>query len=623
MTLLQIHEPGQTPMPHSDEVAVGIDLGTTHSVVAFSSDGVPTVLRDMCGGALVPSVVSYREDGTHVVGKMAAADLASGKTGVVKSIKRLMGRGLQDARALSGSNAFSFDATSTNAIAKIKAGGKSRTPVEISADILKHLKTLSENATGKPVTKAVITVPAYFDDAARTATRDAARMAGLEVLRLINEPTAAALAYGLDHSAEGVYAIYDLGGGTFDLSLLQLEKGVFQVLATGGDIALGGDDFDYAVAEKILARNKMDMTGITPHAMQQLLAKTREIKESLTDSESADISIEWEGKTLTAKLSRNQFEGLIIELVRRSFEICAQVLEDAKLKPQDVKGVVMVGGSTRIPIVRDEVERFFGKVPLTDVNPDEVVAVGAAIQAEGLTRGSNNLLLDVVPLSLGLETMGGLVEKVIHRNTPIPVSAAQEFTTYQDNQNGMIIHVLQGEREMVEQCRSLARFELTGIPALPAGIARVKVTLSVDADGLLSVNAQEMTTGTKQGIEVRPSYGLSGEDIERMLVESMQNAQGDIMQRLLTEARVDAERSIIELESAMKSDASLLYPGEADVFAKQIEMLKKACKGEDRDRIDMESQQLGEVSRSFAERRMNKAISGALQGQDIKHYPTN
>ena len=283
----------------------------------------------------------------------------------------------------------------------------------------------------------------------------------------------------------------------------------------------------------------------------------------------------------------------------------------------------MVGGSTRIPIVRDEVERFFGKVPLTDVNPDEVVAVGAAIQAEGLTRGSHNLLLDVVPLSLGLETMGALVEKVIHRNTPIPVSASQEFTTYQDNQNGMIIHVLQGEREMVEQCRSLARFELTGIPALPAGIARVKVTLSVDADGLLSVNAQEMTTGTKQGIEVRPSYGLSGEDIERMLVESMENAQGDIMQRLLTEARVDAERSIIELESAMKSDAALLYPGEADVFAKQIEMLKKACFGEDRDRIDMESQQLGEVSRSFAERRMNKAISGALQGQDIKHYPTN
>jgi len=620
MSLLQIHEPGETPLPHQDELAVGIDLGTTHSVVAISSQEKPTVLHDICGGALVPSVVWYTPDGKIHVGKNAVAAMAEGKTNVIKSIKRLMGRGLNDAMQVNAAQSYPIDQTISEGMVRLNVRDKKMSPVEISADILRHLRSLAEQAMGKPVTKAVITVPAYFDDAARTATKDAARIAGLEVLRLINEPTAAALAYGLEKSAEGIYAIYDMGGGTFDLSLLLLEKGVFRVLASSGDLSLGGDDFDYAIAERMLRYNKIDIAKADPEAIKKLMILTRDIKERLSIEEKIDVTFDWMGESLKSSISRNQYEGLIIDHIRRSLEICEQVLADADLKKEDIKGIVMVGGSTRIPLVRDEAERFFGKRPLTDVNPDEVVAVGAALQAEALTQGSNNLLLDVVPLSLGIETMGGLVEKLIHRNTPIPTSVSQEFTTYQDNQTGLIIHVLQGEREMVGQCRSLARFELKGIPAMMAGMARIKITFSVDADGLLNVAAEETTSGVRQSVDVKPSYGLSEQEIEHMLTESMKYAESDILERLLTEARIEANRTIIELESAVRSDPKILVPGEADVFESQIRILKQAIEGTDRDRIDFELSQLAGITRSFAERRMNRAIQKALHGQNVDDY---
>ncbi len=800
MNLLQIHEPGETPLPHEDSVAVGIDLGTTHSVVALASGGQATVLRDICGGVLVPSVVHYAEDGRATVGKDAVAKLVQGAPGVVKSVKRLMGRGVADARAL---GAYALDETAQEGLVRVSLGGISRTPVEISADILRHLRRLAESALGKQVTKAVITVPAYFDDAARAATKDAAKLAGLDVLRLINEPTAAALAYGLDNAAEGIYAVYDLGGGTFDISILKMEKGVFRVLATGGDTQLGGDDFDAALADAVLAKNKVAKASLSHEAYQQVVHKARAAKEALsgkdtveetwtivlsqqkkymafcatapegrnpplppgegrgegtrspklsmdeillsrvrdlrrnaTDAEKllwsilrnrqlggfkfrrqhpikpyiADflneevkLIIELDGgqhaqdmqqskdekrtkflehkgyhvlrfwnndvlqnieaviETIFEALSvqdplphpgplpkgegeeggvlasheddhrtasqelrikcsftRDELDALMLTAVERSIRICAQVLADAGLAPREVKGVVLAGGSTRIPLVRKKVEAFFGAQPLADVNPDEVVAVGAALQAEGLTRGSDNLLLDVVPLSLGLETMGELVEKIIHRNTPIPVAAAQEFTTYQDGQGGMVIHVVQGEREMVGQCRSLARFELSGIPPMVAGLARVKVTFTVDADGLLAVSAREETTGAEQSVAVKPSYGLPPEEMERMLLVSMQHAKEDILLRLLAEARMEAQRSILELESAAARDAALLAPGEAEAFAKQTAVLREAMRGTERDLIDHETQHLGAICRPFAERRMNKAIEKALQGKKVE-----
>jgi molecular chaperone HscA len=488
-------------------------------------------------------------------------------------------------------------------VLRLAIGNKTLTPIEISADILRHLKTMAENSLEQKVTQAVITVPAYFDDAARQATKDAAKLAGLEVLRLINEPTAAALAYGLDKNAEGIYAIYDLGGGTFDISILKLEKGVFQVLATGGDIATGGDDFDHAIAKTLSADNN-----------QALIARARLVKEKLSDAEEA--TLEWEGKS--AIVTRVQFNQMIAPLIKKTEDICHATLEDARLSPAEIKGVVLVGGSTRIPYVRTQIEKLFGQAPLSDINPDEVVAVGAAIQAEGLTKGSDNLLLDVVPLSLGLETMGGIVEKVIYRNTPIPVAVTQEFTTYQDGQTGMIIHTVQGEREMVDQNRSLARFELGGIPNLPAGIARVKVTFAVDADGLLSVSAIEETTGKEQSIVVKPSYGLAEDEIERMLLESMEFAKDDIMLRLLREAEVEANRSIEEIKSAFKENSALLETGEETAINQQIDIVEQAIKSGDRDLIDFECERLHNITRPFAERRMDRAIQSALKGVDVK-----
>jgi molecular chaperone HscA len=601
MNLLQIHEPGETPLPHAGGVAVGIDLGTTHSVVAVAEDSRATVLRDICGGALVPSLVYYGPHGAEV-GKAARAKMLEGEENVVASVKRLMGRSRRDAELLGFAGQLAPDDGGT---VRLALGGRALSPMEISADILRHVKRLAETALGQEVAQAVITVPAYFDDAARQATKDAARLAGLEVLRLINEPTAAALAYGLDSGAEGVYAVYDLGGGTFDISILKLEKGVFQVLATGGDIALGGDDFDRAIAEEV--------QGARHEARGALLARARAVKERLSEQESA--TFEWEGTSLT--VTRPQLEKLMAPHIEKTLEICAAALEDARLAPADIQGVVLVGGSTRAPYVRTQVERFFGKAPLADINPDEVVAVGAAIQAEGLTRGSDNLLLDVVPLSLGLETMGGLVEKIIHRNTPIPVAARQSFTTYKDGQDGMIIHVVQGEREMVDQNRSLARFELSGIPPLPAGIARVEVRFAVDADGLLSVSAREETTGVEQGVSVKPSYGLQEGEIERMLLASMEHAKDDIMQRLLREAAVEAERSIEEVKSALARDAGLLEANEDEAIRRQMQALEAAAKSRDRDLIDVEMERLATLTRPFAERRMDRAIASALKGAHI------
>ncbi len=569
MSLLQIHEPGQTPLPHQDTAAVGIDLGTTHSVVAVASDDNAEVIHNIHGHALVPSVVYYAPDGSVEVGYPAKKRGEEGDANAVASVKRRM-----------------HESATTIAV-----GEREITPVEVSADILKELKHNAERALGKEVDKAVITVPAYFDDAARQATKDAARLAGLEVLRLINEPTAAALAYGLDSGAQGIYAVYDLGGGTFDISLLKLEQGVFQVLATGGDTQLGGDDIDALIPKN-----------------GELTA--REIKEKLSSEE------EVEGFT------RSQLEELARPLVERTLAICARAFEDAKLNREDVKGIVLVGGSTRMPLVRNMVGEWFGRAPLTDVNPDEVVAIGAAIQAKGLTQGSDNLLLDVIPLSLGLETMGGLTEKLIERNTPIPVSTTQEFTTYQDGQTGMQIHVLQGEREMVDQNRSLARFELMGIPPLPAGIGRVKVTFTVDADGLLTVAAEETTTGAKQTIDVKPSYGLEEGQIENMLRESMEHARSDMTQRMLVESRTEAQRQIVELESAIKQDGTLLEEVERKQIERQMQTVRNASAGEDRDYIEAEMQELARLTGPFAQRRMDKAIGSALKGAHIDTVET-
>lgn len=576
MNLLQLHEPGETPLPHADEqgVAIGIDLGTTHSVAAVSRGGTVEILQDAGGKALIPSVVEYSPGMDAVrVGHEARAAHAAGSALTVASIKREMGRS-----------------------ARITHGGREISPVEISAEILKHMRALAENALLQPVTRAVITVPAYFDDAARAATKDAARLAGLEVLRLVSEPTAAALAYGLDKDAEGIYAVYDLGGGTFDVSLLRLEKGVFQVLATAGDTQLGGDDFDRAIAEHL----KLGESG-------EALAKARNLKEALSAEDSA------------GDLRRAELEPLLAPYVSRTLALCAGALADAGLTREEVKGVVLVGGSTRIPHVRAKVEEFFGKPPLTDINPDEVVAAGAALQAEALTAGSDTLLLDVVPLSLGLETMGGLMEKLIPRNTPIPVAVSQEFTTWQDGQGGMQVHVYQGEREMAAQNRSLARFDLSGIPPLPAGVARVHIDFAVDADGLLTVSAREQTTGAAQTVHVKPSYGLPPEEIERMLRESMEHAREDITERLLAEAKMEAERAIVELESALNADGeALLTPPERTLIEQQAAYLREAISEGDRDRIDVELQQLAKIASPFAERRMNRAVGKMLHGKKIE-----
>ena len=529
-----------------------------------------------------------------------------------------MGRSAAEAKHLMPYLAESIGEVKEDSVPRIFTCTGPKTPVEISSDILKHLKAMAEEALGKEVREAVITVPAYFDDAARIATRDAARLAGMEVLRLINEPTSAALAYGLDTDAEGIYAIYDLGGGTFDISLLKLEGGVFQVLATAGDTALGGDDVDRLIADAFLDACKAQGCRELPScgvSLAALLGKARAAKEALSESE--EITLESEPKPFT--LSRAQLAKLATPLIDRTLEICGSVLEDANLKAGDVKGVVMVGGSTRLLAVREAVEKFFGKKPLLDIDPDRVVAYGAAIQAHQLTSGEgDHLLLDVVPLSLGLETMGDLTEKLIYRNTPIPVSVSQEFTTYEAGQTGMQMHVVQGEREMASQCRSLARFELKGIPPMAPGAARVNVTFQVDADGLLTVSAEETTTGTRQEIQVKPSYGLPFDAIERMLHESMENARSDITARLLMEAKVEARRLLKDLELALAADGSMLNETERGVIGAARRDMEEALGGDDRDTIDAAQMALSHAAAPFAQKRMDKAIGQALKGSRIE-----
>ncbi len=618
-TLLQIHEPGETPTPKRGEprLAIGIDLGTTNSVVAVSSENNLEVLRDVDGNALVPSTIAYAQDGSFVVGELARNLLIERPESVVSSVKRLMGRGLKDIKSLAGALPFDVEpqAKSESGMVRLNVAGQKLTPVKISADILSDLKVRAEKHLGHVVDQAVITVPAYFDDGARTATKDAAKLAGIEVLRLVNEPTAAALAYGLDKGAEGVYAVYDLGGGTFDVSILRLEQGVFQVLATGGDASLGGDDFDHAIAEHFLkdkAKNKLTTTDVKTTLLTARLAK-----EFLSIEDKGEWSLEIGDHKSFHKLDRATLDDLINPLVDHTIDICKAVSEDANLETGKIKGVVLVGGSTRIPLIRQKVAELFGKEPLSDINPDEVVAVGAALQAEALTVGSETLLLDVTPLSLGIETMGGMVEKIIPRNSTIPVAKAQEFTTYIDGQTAIAVHVTQGEREMVTDNRSLARFELHGLPPMTAGAARIQVTFTVDADGLLTVSAVEDTTGVEAEVAVKPTYGINEEEMAEMLYDSMKYAKDDMEERLLTESRVEAGRNLNALSAALKKDKHLLSDTQFDEIKGVIDLLEEAAKGIDRDAITAATEQLERATRSFAEKHMDQGIRMALRGVDV------
>ena len=618
MSLMQISEPGQSPEPHQRHLAVGIDLGTTNSLVATVRNGISVVLPDHDGQGLLPSVVRYLRDGRAVVGRKAELEQARDPKNTIASVKRYMGRGLRDVAHAENSP---YDFVDSPGMVQLRTVAGVKSPVEVSADILRSLRSRAEETLGGELAGAVITVPAYFDDAQRQATKDAGKVAGLNVLRLLNEPTAAAIAYGLDNAAEGIYAVYDLGGGTFDISILKLSKGVFEVMATNGDAALGGDDFDQRLFCWVVERAKL--APLSAEDTRLLLVKSRAAKEFLTVHGEARISAALNsGETVDVTVTQREFHDMTRPLVAKTLPPTRKALRDAGLEVVDVRGVVMVGGATRMPHVQQAIGELFKQTLLTNLDPDKVVALGAAIQADVLAgnrrSGDDWLLLDVIPLSLGIETMGGLVEKVISRNSTIPVARAQEFTTFKDGQTAMSIHVVQGERELVSDCRSLAKFELHGIPPMVAGAARIRVTFQVDADGLLAVSAREATTGVNAAIAVKPSYGLSDEQITQMLKESIDYARGDVQLRVLKEQQVEAERMLYSVETALREDPDLMSAEEQGAVRAELDALRKTLSCTEHRTIKTAIERVNHATEAFAGRRMDRAVKRALAGRKVE-----